>query len=76
MYDLFNDFLKDVRSGLKDEKLVKKYGGSSFYIPQKVPHFREKIVQDFNGGNHIVLADRYNVSIKTVYEILRAKREC
>jgi len=71
----FDDLIEDIRSGMSREKIHKKYGGLTFYIQKTVSDFRERIVEEFTGDNHSVLAHKYNVSTKTVYEIIKKARE-
>lgn len=55
--------------------LVKAYGGSSIYIPQmkEVTKLRiyRKISEEFDGMNIKQLANKYEVSESTVYNIVR-----
>ena len=64
---------EDIQNGVSIEKLHKKYGGLTIYIPKTVPDYKEKIIKEFSGNNHALLAHKYNVSIKTVYQVLRDK---
>jgi len=57
------------------ERLHKKYGGLTFYITRTIPNYKEKIIEEFRGNNHAVLAHKYNVSVKTVYEVMKRNRE-
>lgn len=56
-------------------ELVKTFGGSSIYIPQmrevtKMRAYR-KIAEEFDGTNIRALANRYDVSESTVYNVVR-----
>ena len=57
------------------ERLHKKYGGITIYIAKIPPDYKKKIIEEFNGDNHAVLAHKYNVSVKTVYKTIKEKRE-
>ena len=54
------------------EEFCKKYGGRKVYIPQVRPDYKERIQQEFNGYNKEVLATKYNVTVSTVEDIVRA----
>ncbi len=56
-------------------KLVKTFGGSAIYIPQmrEVTKMRvyRKISEEFDGTNIKALANKYEVSESTVYNVVR-----
>jgi len=74
MYSI-SDIHQDVKEGMSIEKLHKKYGGTTVYIPKVMPNYKEKIITEFSGDNHAVLAHKYNVSVKTIYEIMKSERK-
>lgn len=58
-------------------KLAENFGGSSFYVPQKREliknHTYDAIFTEFDGNNIKKLANKYEVSESTVYNIVREK---
>ncbi|EJU21181.1 Mor transcription activator family protein [Peptoanaerobacter stomatis] len=54
--------------------LVKNYGGTSIYILKEdslVKDIRDnKIREEFNGGNYVYLAKKYNLSDRTIRDII------
>ncbi len=65
------DIAKEVNSGTPLEQLYKKFGGFSIYIPKVMPNYEKKVIAEFNGYNHAALATKYNVSMNTIYRIIR-----
>lgn len=60
-------------------KLVENRGGTTVYVAKQDKLLALKrnagIVRDFNGYNHRYLALKYNVSDRTVREVLEAERQ-
>ena len=60
-------------------KLIANYGGMHIYICKSETVLRElrnaEICNEFNGFNYRELAKKYNLSEKTVREILSGKRD-
>lgn len=56
------------------EKIHKKYGGISIYVPKVSPNAREQIVLEFNGYNYSFLAHKYNLSENTIRGIIRESK--
>ena len=74
MYTI-GEIAQDIREkNLSDEQLYKKYGGFKIYIPKVMPNYEEKVIAEFNGYNQAALATRYNVSINTIYTIIRKSK--
>ena len=65
------DIAKAVKDGTPIEQLYKKFGGFSIYIPKVMPDYEKKVIAEFNGYNHALLATKYNVSMNTIYKIIR-----
>lgn len=63
-----------IKDGMSKDKLYKKYGGFSIYIPQKDRNFREKVLAEFNGYNHHALATKFNLSLNTIRKIIRESK--
>lgn len=58
------------------DELVMRFGGDSPYIPAKktdVEKRNERIRREFDGRNHSQLAERYRLSVRTIYRILGKK---
>jgi Mor family transcriptional regulator len=70
MYTL-EDIKEEVEKGTSIESLYKKFGGFDIYIPKVMPNYKEKVLLEFNGYNHAVLATKYNVSKNQIYKIIR-----
>jgi len=68
------DIAKAVNEGTPEVELYKKFGGFSIYIPKVMPNYEEKVLKEFNGYNHAVLATKYNVSMNTIYSIIRKSK--
>jgi len=73
MYTI-EEIAEDIRAGLTNQQMYKKYGGTAPYIPKVDPQFKEKILKEFNGYNQHFLATKYNVALNTVYKIVRESR--
>lgn len=60
-------------------KLVERRGGTTVYVAKqdKLQALKRNagIIRDFNGYNHKYLALKYNVSDRTVREVLEADRQ-
>ncbi|MDD3415502.1 MAG: Mor transcription activator family protein [Lachnospiraceae bacterium] len=56
-------------------KLVSSFGGSAIYIPQMKEIVKNRVYQmiqdEFDGTNIKTLANKYNVSESTVYNVVR-----
>ncbi|RBQ28400.1 hypothetical protein CRU91_09270 [Aliarcobacter vitoriensis] len=65
------DIAEAVKKGVPTEQLYKKFGGFSVYIPKVMPDYEKKVLAEFNGYNHATLATKYNVSMNTIYKIIR-----
>lgn len=59
--------------------MISHWGGSMLYIPKNNPatlHKRDlQIWRDFTGNNHHELAQKYNLSMVTIYQILAKVRK-
>jgi Mor family transcriptional regulator len=62
---------EDFKNGVDINRIYKKYGGQSIYIPKINPNFKELVAQEFNGYNHHALAHKYNISLSTVYDVVK-----
>ncbi|MGC5328930.1 Mor transcription activator family protein [Brevibacillus sp. SYSU BS000544] len=55
-------------------KLIRKFGGDMLYLPKEDTLFRsirdKRIKSEFNGSNYRELAQKYNISVSWVREIL------
>lgn len=65
------DIAEAVKQGTSTEQLYKKFGGFSIYIPKVMPDYEKRVLKEFNGYNHASLATKYNVSMNTIYKIIR-----
>ena len=74
MYNIEEIYL-DIKNGATLSLIYKRYGGTNLYIPKVDPNFREKIINEFNGYNHLGLAHKFNVSLNTVYRIIRENKK-
>ena len=73
---MLQDILNDYKNGMSFEKICKKYGGTSLYIPKVSPYAKENIIKEFNNGaNYAFLAYKYNLSERAVREIVRRDRQ-
>jgi Mor family transcriptional regulator len=70
--ELFEDL---VINQISKEKAHKKYGGQQLYIPQVAYDYKNKIIEEFNGYNHHLLATKHNVSLSTVYRIIKENQD-
>lgn len=70
MFDI-KDIAEAVRAGVSDEHLYKKFGGFSIYIPKVMPGYEDRVIKEFTGYNHHVLATKYNVTVNQIYKIIR-----
>ena len=68
------DIVEATKQGTPIEQLYKKFGGFSIYIPKVMPDYEKKVIAEFNGYNHAVLATKYNVSMNTIYKIIRENK--
>ena len=68
---VLQDILNDYKNGMSLEKICKRYGGMSLYIPKVSPLAKENIIKEFNGANHAFLAYKYNLSQRAVREIVK-----
>lgn len=54
--------------------LVRQYGGTSIYVLKEdslVKDIRDKMIRaEFNGGNYVYLAKKYNLSDRTIRDII------
>jgi len=58
------------------QRLQDEYGGSRLYIPCKSKEDRDtEIVRAFNGSNRIEVCARFNISERSLYSIVRKKRQ-
>lgn len=52
-----NERLKEIcesyKNGMSWEKICKKYGGISIYVPKVIPSVREQILKEYNGYNKV-----------------------
>ena len=71
---MLQDILNDYKNGMSFEKICKKYGGISLYIPKVSPYAKENIIKEFNGANYAFLAYKYNLSERAVREIVKRAR--
>ncbi|PSJ67006.1 hypothetical protein C7J99_22995 [Brevibacillus brevis] len=55
-------------------KLIKKFGGDMLYLPKEETIFRsirdKRIKAEYNGANYKELAQKYNITVSWVREIL------
>ncbi len=65
----------DYKNGMSFEKICRKYGGISLYVPKVSPDAKEKILQEFNGTNFVTLAYKYNLSENTIRDIIKKDRK-
>lgn len=70
MYEIA-DLHKDITKGMSLLKVHKKYGGFSIYIPKVQGNYKDEVLKEFNGYNQAFLATKYNVSLNTIYKIVR-----
>lgn len=63
------------KNNLSNEQIYRKFGGFSLYIPKVKPNYQEDILREYNGYNHYSLATKYNISINTVYRIVRENKK-
>lgn len=54
--------------------LADAWGGQQLYIPMDLPRRNARIYEAFTGANHAELAERFNMSVNTVYSVLRDER--
>ncbi|WP_019672275.1 Mor transcription activator family protein [Psychrobacter lutiphocae] len=61
------------------DRMTAHWGGSMLYVPKNTPaelHKRDLAIwQDFNGTNHHQLAQKYQLSMVTIYQILAKVRK-
>ena len=69
--NLLENICESYKNGMSWEKIYKKYGGVSIYIPKVSPSAREGIIKECNGYNFAFLAHKYNLSERKVREIVR-----
>ncbi|WP_142850949.1 Mor transcription activator family protein [Telmatospirillum sp. J64-1] len=50
------------------------WGGQQLYFPMDLARRNARIYEEFTGGNHAELAEKYHMSVNTVYAILRDER--
>ena len=67
------DIYDDIKNGATLSRIYNKYGGFSIYITQRMPNYKEKILEEFNGYNYKDLAQRYNVAEYSVRRIINQK---
>lgn len=72
---LLEEILNSYKNGMSLERIFKKYGGLNIYIPKTSPYAKEKIVQEFNGGNYFQLAYKYNLSESSVRRVVREHKK-
>ncbi len=65
------DIVEVAKKDIPIEQLYKKFGGFSIYIPKVMPDYEKRVIAEFNGYNHATLATKYNVSMNTIYKIIR-----
>ncbi len=68
------DIFNDIKAGASLPRLHKKYGGFKIYIPQRMPNYKEKILEEFNGYNYDELAYKYNTTRSNVEEIVKQNK--
>ena len=73
MYTI-EEIADDIRAGMTNSQIYKKHGGTAPYIPKVDPKFKEKIIREFNGYNHHSLATKFNISLNTIYRVLRSAK--
>ncbi|WP_300732761.1 Mor transcription activator family protein [uncultured Helicobacter sp.] len=69
--NLLENICESYKNGMSWEKIYKKYGGVSIYIPKVSPSAKEGIIKECNGYNFAFLAHKYNLSERKVREIVR-----
>ena len=69
------DIYNDIKAGASLPRLHKKYGGFKIYIPQRMPDYKERIIEEFTGYNYDELAFKYNTSRSNVEEIIKQNKE-
>ena len=68
------EIYQDIKDGMSLQKVHKKYGGFSIYVPKVQENYKDEVIKEFNGYNHAYLATKYNVSLNTIYKIVREHR--
>ena len=55
--------------------LANQWGGQMVYMPQDTASKHAAIYADFTGDNHSELAEKYNLSVPHIYQIVAQERE-
>lgn len=69
------EICESYKNGMSWEKICKKYGGVSIYVPKVLPSVKEKILEEYNGYNKTFLAYKYNLSIRSVEKIIKNEKK-
>jgi len=68
----FNDDIANSLAGSLMNKLQAKWGGREVYIPSLKSKDRNKLVKnDFNGLNHTEVCKKYDISLSTLYRVVK-----
>lgn len=70
-----DELYSDIKNGMSKETFHKKYGGIQLYIPQLSQNYKTNIIKEFNGYNYHILATKYNLSLSSVYRIIREHKK-
>jgi len=70
MSSLFEALYRDIKEGKSIREICRLYGGLQIYIPSEKKFLKEKLKQEFNGGNYQELARKYRLSVRQVYRLL------
>jgi len=71
MFFEWEDVYDDIKNGASLERISKKYGGIRIYIPKLTAHYKEKILEEFNGYNYDELAYKYNTTRSNVENVIK-----
>lgn len=74
MSETLKEICESYKNGMSWEKICKKYGGVSIYVPKVIPKAKEEILREYNGYNKAFLSHKYNLSIRTVEKIIKEKK--
>lgn len=64
------DIYNDIQNGASLPRLHKVYGGAELYIPQQMPDYKERIIEEFSGYNYDELSHKYNTTVRNVRKIV------
>ncbi|MGZ4954131.1 MAG: Mor transcription activator family protein [Methylobacter sp.] len=69
----FNDDIAKSLAASIARKIQSRWGGREIYIPVgvDVSDRNRMIKQEFNGSNHAEICRRHNISLSTLYRIIR-----